>query len=519
MKRKNKIFIFIIDVTIIILSFLFTIWLKPASRSIYLPQYLLPFVGFFCLWIVISFVFDKYNFHNRYSLKQYVSPVLKTSITALAAVLLLIILFGLFHYSRLIVLGTILLVTFLELFFSTILYYHRKLIGVLDLPVKFTKHATAIHNGEVDDQEIIQYTFPDLDDKKDSIKEALYSKYLSHSEELLQLIASKINLNGIHSNKSLILNTHTIYNIENIDPESQQLFINLHKTNDIRRINQFFIQANNNLQFGGYFVGCVETINEKYRKFKQRYPIIVFHILYGINFIYTRVFPKMPILKEIYFAVTKGSNRALSKAEVLGRLSYCGLNIISDKDINNLLYFIVQKVKKPSEYEFPSYGHLIKLQRVGKEGKLIFIYKLRTMHPYSEYIQDYVYSTGGGTIDGDGFMNDFRIAGWGKFMRKLWIDELPMFINLLRSDIKFVGIRPLSCHKYCLYSEKMRKMRAEFKPGLIPPFYADLPKNFEELEESEYNYLMKYKKNPIKTDFNYFFKVWYNIIFKGARSK
>ena len=476
-------------------------------------------MGFFCLWIAISFVFNKYNFQNRHSFKQYVSPVLKTSITALAIVQLLIILFGLFHYSRLIVLGTILLTTFLELFFSAILYYHRKLRGELDLPNKFTKRVTTIFNGSMEDQKIINYTFPDLKNKNESIKDVLSSKYLPFSRDLFQFIDSKINLEGIHSSKSLILNTHTLYNIENIDIESQQLFINLHKTNDIRRINQFFIQANSNLQLGGYFVGCVEIINEKYRRFKQIYPIIVFHILYGTNFIFTRVFPKIPIFKEIYFALTKGSNRALSKAEVLGRLSYCGFKMISDKEINNLLYFIVQKAIKPSEDEFPSYGPLIKLQRVGKEGKIIFIYKFRTMHPYSEYIQEYVCNSGGGTIDGDGFINDFRITGWGKILRKFWIDELPMLIIFFRGEIKLVGVRPLSVHKYSLYDKEMQELRIKFKPGLIPPFYVDLPTNLDELQKSEKKYLDKYSKKPFITDIEYFFKAWWNIFFRNARSK
>jgi len=42
------------------------------------------------------------------------------------------------------------------------------------------------------------------------------------------------------------------------------------------------------------------------------------------------------------------------------------------------------------------------------------------MHPYSEYLQEYVYEQGG-TIDGDGFKNDFRITFWGKFFRKFWV--------------------------------------------------------------------------------------------------
>ena len=38
----------------------------------------------------------------------------------------------------------------------------------------------------------------------------------------------------------------------------------------------------------------------------------------------------------------------------------------------------------------PTYGPFIKLNRVGKNGKIIKVYKLRTMHPYSEYLQKFV---------------------------------------------------------------------------------------------------------------------------------
>ena len=39
----------------------------------------------------------------------------------------------------------------------------------------------------------------------------------------------------------------------------------------------------------------------------------------------------------------------------------------------------------------PTYGPFVKLKRVGREGQLIKVYKLRTMHPYAEYLQEYVY--------------------------------------------------------------------------------------------------------------------------------
>ncbi len=56
------------------------------------------------------------------------------------------------------------------------------------------------------------------------------------------------------------------------------------------------------------------------------------------------------------------------------------------------------------------------------------------------------------------------------------------------------------------------------KPGLVPPFYADMPKTFDEICESERRYIQAYLKQPIKTQLVYFWKAFYNIAFKGARS-
>ena len=68
-------------------------------------------------------------------------------------------------------------------------------------------------------------------------------------------------------------------------------------------------------------------------------------------------------------------------------------------------------------------------KKVGKDGVIINVYKFRTMHPYSEYLQSYIYEQNK-LQEGGKFANDFRVTTLGKCMRKLWIDELPMFINL-----------------------------------------------------------------------------------------
>ena len=140
------------------------------------------------------------------------------------------------------------------------------------------------------------------------------------------------------------------------------------------------------------------------------------------------------------------------------------------------------------------------------------------MHSYSEYLQDYIYRVN--NIDKGGkFKNDFRISPLGSILRKIWIDELPMFINLAKGDVKIFGVRPLSEQYYNLYSEELKKERIKYKPGLIPPYYVDLPKNIDEIMASEMKYLKLYGKKPYKTDLKYMIIAFYNIVIKGNRSK
>ena len=101
---------------------------------------------------------------------------------------------------------------------------------------------------------------------------------------------------------------------------------------------------------------------------------------------------------------------------------------------------------------------------------------------------------------------------------KFWIDEIPMFINILRGDMKLVGVRPLSAHFFSLYDSDLQKLRTQVKPGLVPPFYADMPDTIDEIMISERKYLFAYEKSPILTDLKYFFLAFKNILFKGARS-
>jgi len=230
------------------------------------------------------------------------------------------------------------------------------------------------------------------------------------------------------------------------------------------------------------------------------------------------VFPKVFLLKKIYFYITNGFERALSKAEAFGRLYSCGYEIIAEETIKNRLFYVARKITDPEFDMSPTYGPLISLKRVGKNGRIIHVYKFRTMHPYAEYLQDYIYKRHN-LQSGGKFKNDFRVSTIGKFMRRFWIDELPMLFNLLKGDLKIVGVRPLSRHYFSLYSKELQKRRTRYKPGLVPPFYADMPETLEEIQASEVKYMDAYDKRHFMTDVSYFWKALCNILFRRARSK
>ncbi|MDZ7821476.1 MAG: sugar transferase [Candidatus Marinimicrobia bacterium] len=196
---------------------------------------------------------------------------------------------------------------------------------------------------------------------------------------------------------------------------------------------------------------------------------------------------------------------------------HAGFRIIETVEIRGLMYFIATKVNVPYENTNPSYGPFISLQRIGKNGKSIRIYKFRTMHPYAEYLQEYIYEQNS-LAKGGKLNNDFRISNWGKILRRTWIDELPQVINFLRGEIKLVGVRALSEHYLTLYPEAFREYRKQLKPGILPPFYVDLPETIEEIVASEIKYIESYKKYTILTDIKYGAIIFYNIIVRGERS-
>lgn len=81
-------------------------------------------------------------------------------------------------------------------------------------------------------------------------------------------------------------------------------------------------------------------------------------------------------------------------------------------------------------------------ERVGKDGKHFFIYKLRSMHKNAEERLPELGELN--EAEGPAFKmkNDPRITKVGKVLRKTYIDELPQLWNVVKGDMSLVGPRP-----------------------------------------------------------------------------
>lgn len=473
------------------------------------------FFMFFGLWLPTSIVlrkFEKINFHSVYGL---LGITIKSTLTMTAG--LAFIIFGLQYYylSRSQIFGALLIFAVFELILFYLYYRYRSYMREeqeSEYPSVVAPRAKAMQCrlGPADAEE-----GPCKDPVDEKIRHALH--FLE--PDLYGFIDQTVDLAAIDTSQSAMMHTDKLFNIGIMENCQNKLIINLHKINDIRFLNQYFLLAHDKLKTHGYLVGKAHTLDTHRAYFMNQFPgqSHLARVLYILDFIWNRMFPKLPGIKKIYFALTKGKSRLLSRAEILGRLYFCGFVPIAENTISDRFYFIAQKLRMPSIDANPTYGPLVELTRFGMRDKPITVYKFRTMHPYSEYVQEYVYEKNQ-LEKGGKFKNDFRVTGWGVLMRKFWIDELPMLYNWLRGDLQLVGVRPLSGQYLELYTPELQALRRQVKPGLLPPFYADMPVTIEEIMASEQRYIEAYLKQPMKTQMVYFFRCVYNIVFKKARS-
>jgi lipopolysaccharide/colanic/teichoic acid biosynthesis glycosyltransferase len=109
---------------------------------------------------------------------------------------------------------------------------------------------------------------------------------------------------------------------------------------------------------------------------------------------------------------------------------------------------------------------LFRQLRVGRNGKVFYIHKYRSMVRDAEERQPALRAVGN-EADGPLFklQRDPRVTRVGRVLRAWSLDELPQLFDVLRGDMSLVGPRPFVTHEVDL-SDPWARIRLRVKPGV-----------------------------------------------------
>ncbi len=145
---------------------------------------------------------------------------------------------------------------------------------------------------------------------------------------------------------------------------------------------------------------------------------------------------------------------------------------------------------------------LFKQERVGFKGKIINVYKLRSM-------------TNECDEDGNLLPDEVRLKTWGKIIRKTNLDEIPQVFNLLKGEISLIGPRPLKKNEMVVMTEAEQALRQSVLPGISGWEAVNEGKTSTRREMAEYD--LYYVNNwSLWLDIKIFFLTIY-VIFCNAR--
>lgn len=126
------------------------------------------------------------------------------------------------------------------------------------------------------------------------------------------------------------------------------------------------------------------------------------------------------------------------------------------------LYLILAIVVKVDD---PKGSPIFVQERIGKNGKPFKMYKFRTMCVDAEDRLEEITHLNEKSGPVFKIKDDPRILRSGKILRKLSLDELPQFLNVLKGDISVVGPRPALPKEVATYND-YQKQRLLIKPGI-----------------------------------------------------
>ncbi len=166
--------------------------------------------------------------------------------------------------------------------------------------------------------------------------------------------------------------------------------------------------------------------------------------------------------------LTTSINTAGSLALIIKRMIDIAAGLLGCAIMGVAFVFVAPAIYKASPGPI-----FFKQVRMGKNGRRFEMYKFRSMYMDAEERKKELMAQN--KMDGLMFKmdNDPRIIGSekgpgkgiGNLIRRLSIDELPQFINILKGDMSLVGTRPPTEQEFEAY-DMHHKIRLSMKPGL-----------------------------------------------------
>jgi len=232
---------------------------------------------------------------------------------------------------------------------------------------------------------------------------------LNSKEQLINLIDS------INKKKEINLIVINLDSLQTLDSEVEKYLINLNK--------KILLISKNKLKFNAYFIHREENVSNFYLTYFNN------DIQYGSKYILKRL---MDIVFSLIFIIV------FSPIYLL------------------IAIYIFSLDRTPI---------IIKQNRVGLHGKQFQMYKFRTMYNNSHELRQDLQDQN--THSGPLFKldNDPRIIKGSEILRKYSLDELPQFINILKSEMSLVGPRPLFEEDTKLFEKKYMR-RLNVLPGI-----------------------------------------------------
>ena len=151
--------------------------------------------------------------------------------------------------------------------------------------------------------------------------------------------------------------------------------------------------------------------------------------------------------------------------------------------------------------------------RIGKNGKIIKLYKFRSMVINAEeLIKSFTPEQMKEYKENYKLTNDPRITKVGNFLRKTSLDELPQLINIIKGDLSIIGPRPVVAEELKKYQYNIDKFLS-VTPGLTGYWAANGRSNttYEERMEMELYYI---DNLSFKMDLKVFFKTILSVVKK-----